>query len=466
MHVDNWCFENIISDVKSYDEIFECIIDEWRSFATLSLDEKRDARFNFLCKLQRIFTEYDSDITKQIIIALAYQCHGADYSYAIPNNITSVNDKIDIRCNWHGTFSLSVIDHLIPPKGVLAPRGCPQCLAESRTRSGRKFNTNVFIAKAEMVHGDMYDYRYAKYYNTLDKITVGCLACRALDKPWFFEPRAKHHLLGSRCYKCVPLNRLTFDQAVERSKAIHGDNYEYLEILPPNLQNKGQRISYRCKECGNIHTQLINTHTSGKCGCPICGRKNTGKQNETPYDELINQAKTIHGDKYEYLGSSYIEDDHKKRRCLTYLCNRCGAETTQRVEAHLKGHGCNNCNYGGVNLTTVKRPLSFYLIRILLPEREYDTSVVYKVGYTGRAVDIRISGELPLNTDYEIIVNHVFNPGGDAYILEQKILDQFRKPYQYRGNFKFKKGGNGELFVKEGYNDILNMIEQFIADNH
>lgn len=56
-------------------------------------------------------------------------------------------------------------------------------------------------------------------------------------------------------------------------------------------------------------------------------------------EEFINQAKFIHGDKFDYSKINYINSKTK----VEIICNACGRSFTQQPTSHLMGHGCPYC---------------------------------------------------------------------------------------------------------------------------
>lgn len=464
---DDWCLENIIADTPNYDAIFVSIADKWRSYADIEdVVEKRKKRFDLLCRLQYIFTSYDFEMVKNIIETIIRQVHGVEYEYIIPKSIRSMIDNIGVVCKTHGVNEMRLLDHLLSPVNLQYPKGCGVCQFEFKSRAGRKFNTAVFIAKAELVHGSKYDYRFVEYFVTMEKISVICVSCRNDIDKGIFHPRAKHHLLGKNCPRCqILLTRDTFEEAVVKSQKIHGnDIYDYITILPPDTIGKGQRLVYLCNKCDTENIQLVNMHTSGKCGCRVCGRKRTGELNEVPFDEIVRRAREVRGDNCEYLGFVYDRSGKKHRKLIEYICPNCGIKVQQRVEAHLNGYGCDNCCKRGPDMSNVLYPILFYFIKLNLND-EFDTNKVYKVGYTTRDIGSRFKGELPNGVTYEIIYIKQFEPGGIAYKLEQAILQKFRKQYQYRGDFKLNKAGSGELFVAESVDEILSFINDYTSND-
>jgi hypothetical protein len=88
--------------------------------------------------------------------------HDLKYSYdkTVYKNIKS---KVVITCPIHGDFMIT------PDKHINSGQGCPECAKE---RAGS--NTEDFIGKARVIHGDRYDYSLVDYkYNNIP-VSIVC----------------------------------------------------------------------------------------------------------------------------------------------------------------------------------------------------------------------------------------------------------------------------------------------------
>lgn len=108
--------------------------------------------------------------------------HGNKYDYS-KSEYVSKDKKLVIICPEHGEFLQSPNNHW---KG----KGCPVC------SGNKKCNTDDFVEKAILVHGDKYDYSHVDYVNTDTNVTIICSEHGA------FQQTPYHHLLGHGCPKC------------------------------------------------------------------------------------------------------------------------------------------------------------------------------------------------------------------------------------------------------------------------
>ena len=123
---------------------------------------------------------------------------------------------------------------------------------------------------------------------------------------------------------------------LEKAKRIHGDRYEYPNIVTKNNIKYKDKIEILCKEHG-IFIQCVGNHLSGQ-NCPICGKKKRNKQYDV--EEFIKRANLIHNNRYDYSKVNYI--DTKTKVCIIDPIN---GEFWQTPNAHLSGHGCKDSKF-------------------------------------------------------------------------------------------------------------------------
>lgn len=122
----------------------------------------------------------------------------------------------------------------------------------------------------------------------------------------------------------------TTDEFIKKSKDIHGNKYDY--SLADYINSKS-KIKIICPIHG-VFEQTPNNHLSKKQGCSKC----SGKYKKTTID-FINDAKKIHGDKYDY---SLVEYKNIYTRIII-ICPIHGI-FKQKPEHHMNGNGCPKCN--------------------------------------------------------------------------------------------------------------------------
>ena len=88
--------------------------------------------------------------------------------------------------------------------------------------------TEIFIAEAQKVHGNRYDYSEVEYVNTHVPVKIRCQQCGA-----FFLQEPSSHLAGRGCPKCSKKQthkRVNQDMFIARAKKVHGDKYNYSKV--------------------------------------------------------------------------------------------------------------------------------------------------------------------------------------------------------------------------------------------
>lgn len=127
------------------------------------------------------------------------------------------------------------------------------------------------------------------------------------------------------------LNNVFIDKAIK----IHGDKYNYSLV---DYKNNHTKVKIICPEHG-VFGQSPNSHLR-KRGCPICGRINMGLKKRNTLNNFIEQAKSIHGDKYDYSLVEYVSNYTK----VKIICPEHGI-FEQKPNSHITGKsGCLICS--------------------------------------------------------------------------------------------------------------------------
>jgi very-short-patch-repair endonuclease len=206
--------------------------------------------------------------------------------------------------------------------------------------------TDIFISKAEKIHGNRYNYSAVSYVNAKTKITI---ICREHGE---FYQTPSNHLSNFNCQKCSNNFKSDTLSFINKASTIHDNIYDYSKV---NYINANTPVIIVCKEHGDFN-QIPDFHINRKCGCPKCCisyKKNT--------QEFIEKANKIHNNKYNYSKVHYVNN----RNQIIIICKTHG-EFTQKPFVHLSKHGCPSC----INKTEFK---FFEKIKELYPsiKRQY-----------------------------------------------------------------------------------------------
>ena len=163
--------------------------------------------------------------------------------------------------------------------------------------------------------------------------------------------------------------KLTTEEFITKAKAVHGDRYDYSKVKYINNQTK---VCIICPIHGDFIQRPLD-HIKGS-GCPECGKVKNVESRRKTTDHFIDEARKVHGDKYDYSNVNY--ESMSKKVCI--ICKEHG-EFWQTPYTHLNGHGCSKCAYKG------NRQRHYYSqdeiivkIKSLFGERYSFEKVVYK----------------------------------------------------------------------------------------
>lgn len=293
------------------------------------------------------------------------------------------------------------------------------------------------------------------------------------------------HKLVSRGGLTMTKRAKTLSQFIEEAVEVHGTKYDYSKVQYVNTYTKiiiicpihgefeqtpkSHLRGYQCNKCtreaskltteefitravkvhGDRYDYLGTTYKDMKTNvsvvCPIHGEftqrpydhlqgrgcKKCGGTNPLTTEEFIERAKQVHKNKYDYSKSKYILNDIK----VEIVCHKHGS-FWQSAHAHLNGSGCSGCNQSGFNTS---KPGILYYLKITTD----DNQELYKIGITNRSVNERF--RLQDLQKIEIVKQRRYENGQDAYDKEQEILKKYKR-YKYNGP-DVLESGNTELFT-------------------
>lgn len=243
------------------------------------------------------------------------------------------NTKIKIYCTkCHNYFFQTTNSHL-------QGKGCNVC------SKSRHLTADEFFTKIKNIFGNIYDYSKAIYRDSNHKIKLYCKHCDI-----WFERSTTALLKGKGCPYCQKGTSDTYKIFVEKAKNVHGDKYDY-DKQTFNLSNS--KVKIYCKKCKRWFWQVKSAHISGK-GCLICA----GKERKTT-KKFIEEAKLIHGNKYDYSKTKYVRAWDK----VIIFCNKCHKYFNMRARLHLDGQGCPNCMPISKGEDKIKELLTNYKIK-------------------------------------------------------------------------------------------------------
>lgn len=263
--------------------------------------------------------------TKEQIIEKFRKVHGDKYNYS---NIvfTKTTEKVTIICPIHGEFEQTPHAHL---KG----QGCPHCGIIKRAKS-KTDTKESFIAKAKEIYGETYDYSMVEYVNSKTLVSIIC------PIHGMFEMTPHDHIgkIHRGCPKCGNSKKgnnrkLDTNNFIKKANTKHNNFYDYSKV---NYVNSTTAVEIICPTHGPFFQQPT-VHLMGSI-CPMCAAENRVEKNTKTSEEFIEEARKIHGDKYDYSKVAYKRGDIP----VTIICPNHG-EFEQKPYIHLDGCGCQKC---------------------------------------------------------------------------------------------------------------------------
>ena len=354
--------------------------------------------------------------TKEEFIEKARRIHGDKYDYS-KVEYKNIDTKVCIICPEHGEFWQR------PSVHIYDKCGCPKCFGI--------YDGKSFIEKARRIHGDKYDYSKVEYKKSNEKV---CIICPEHGEFW---QRPNDHLSGYGCYKCAN-HMYDNNEFIRRAKIVHNDKYDYSKT---RYKSKREKVCIICPEHGEFWQQA-GSHLQGN-GCPKCANDNLKNKLRLNNTEFVNRARQIHGNKYDYSKSNYI-DSHTK---VCIICPKHG-EFWQEPNNHINNnYGCPKCSE-----TSGERK-----IRLFLENKEEEFIYQFNTKWLGKqTIDFYIP-KYNLGVEYDGIQH--FRPinyfGGEKGFYRRKQLDNLKNKLCYENKLKL---------LRIPYTDFDN-IEKILEEN-
>lgn len=220
---------------------------------------------------------------------------------------------------------------------------------------------------------------------------------------------------------------------VERAQAVHGNTYDYSS----SIYTKGKEpIIVTCRLHGDFKTTPSNHINTGN-GCPECARI----ASRHTRDEVLEKARSIHGDKYDYTNFQYTEWEEKAE----IICKDHGS-FLQTPHGHCRGNGCPACRRTGYD---DNKPGTLYVLEF---------GNVTKIGITNRDVKKRVT-QIKTNSGkkFEVVTQFNFEDGKIPNKLETVLILELRKLYEQPSE---KYDGSTESFLDLDVPSLLSRIRE------
>lgn len=230
--------------------------------------------------------------------------------------------------------------------------------------------------------------------------------------------------------------RISQEEFIANCIEIHGDRYDYSLVVYKNTKTG---IKIICPIHG-VFTQTAGRHTHQGYGCNECGNKTAAIARVTDWDKRLSDFREIHGNRYEYDGSTYT----KRKAKMRMICAKHG-DFMQCPDRHYRGDGCPSCSpRGGF------RPSEDGFVYVI----ESDDKAFVKIGVANDAM-ARLR-YLKWITPFDISLRSFFLKAGT------EVLDLEKKA---RGNLMSAgfRGFNGATEWFRHDEEEIQRIEKFLA---
>ena len=151
-----------------------------------------------------------------------------------------------------------------------------------------------------------------------------------------FQQTPHSHLQGSKCPFC---SHRSFKYTVDEVKYIIKSKYNnfYNTELITNYKDNKQKLPLICPKHGYFES-CLNDLNNGHA-CQLCGKEKNHSSTRKTKEQFVNESVEIHGNKYDYSKVEY-------KNAITKTCIICPehGEFWQTPNEHLRGKGCPHCN--------------------------------------------------------------------------------------------------------------------------
>lgn len=294
--------------------------------------------------------------TTEEYIVEAKIVHGDRYGYDKTLYVGN-RFKIIINCTKHGYFEQIASNH------TNSRQGCPKCAREEQ-RMKLFLNSDTFKAKAEVIHGDKYDYSLVTYTDSKTPVEI---ICKSHGK---FLQKPSMHLSGRGCNLCGLSSQAAkrvrpFQDFKKEADFVHNSCYEYFE---EGYDKVSGRIKISCPEHG-VFMQNGTHHLKG-VGCPKCAVTSRSDKKRLSLDSFIERSIIAHGHRYDYSKVEYTNS----RSPVVITCPEHG-DFNQTPYIHMRRHGCPSCGYQIVSSSKKDNLLEFSKKANLVHNNKYNYSL-------------------------------------------------------------------------------------------
>ena len=310
-------------------------------------------------------------------------------------------------------------------------------------KTTKKLNTEEFIKRSILVHGDKYDYSKSFYKNDSTKIEIICKKHGS-----FWQSPGAHVRQKNGCESCSYEERAfqkrrfaIKDKDDFESKLKELNIYENFDFSNSIFEYFGKKMKVVCKKHGEFY-QTPLSFILKKYPCKKCFDDSLKSNTE----EFINKSLKVHGNLFDYSKSIYKGAFDN----VEIICKKHGS-FWQRPANHLSGWGCRTC-LESTGEKEIKRILEEKNI-IYETQKTFNDLISIKTN-KNLYFDVYIpTSTLVIEYDGRQHFESIEFFGGDEYLNNLKFNDNLKNEYCKNKNIKLirisykdnisKKNGRG-----------------------
>jgi len=299
-----------------------------------------------------------------------------------------------------------------------------------------KLTKDEVVKRIKEIHGEKYGgVEDINYINIGTKIKLIC----PTHNDFYITPKSLFNGCGCRqCSQISNANKVksNANEFIKKAKIIHKERYKYEQVEYINAMTK---VKIGCPIHG-IFEQTPSKHLSGQ-GCPKCGH-NSFMTTET----LIKEAHKIHGDKYDYSKTEYIDYDTK----VCIICPEHG-EFWQYPYQHInRKNGCPKCGNIAAASKLSKTREEFIKDAIQIHGDKYTfEDLIYKNSSTHIKVNCRKHGLFEI-TPANLLQGYGCPKCRCTFSKEEKEVDNFISELNVNTEkLKLKNGQELDIYIPD-----------------
>lgn len=341
--------------------------------------------------------------TTEEFIEDAKKIYGDKYDYSKVNYIGS-KIKVCIICHEKDKNGIEHGEFLIRPNDFMEGHSCKKCFA---IKNSKQLEYNEMIEKFIRVHHNKYDYSMieSKNYYLDNDIQIIC------PKHGTFTQSVRNHLKAG-CKECAIEKMQEYRKVDEtefkmRFNSISNNKFSYNS---EEFINMNTPMTFKHFVCG---TQFKRTPTAflSNATCPVCNQiLYSGLKTKTT-EEFIEDAKNMHGDKFDYSNTKYSKSNEK----VEIICRECGKTFFIEANSHLQGHGC---PYHNINSSIKEKEIYTFISENIGKEA---VSKNARNMINGNEIDIFVN-DLMLGIEFDGLFWHGENIKSNDYHLNKTLL--------------------------------------------